>query len=142
MLVLAGKVVDLRHLRLCHLEGVNSAHAHATLVDVKHDLGRFLHAFAENTLKDKDDELHRRIVVVQKQNPIHRRLLRLGVRLGQNIPFGIFCARITALFWLIRHCHSPKSMRTNSQNMGLNPQFGKGVCEEMVHPKRFELLAF
>ena len=78
MLVLARVIHRLRHLGLGDLVGVDAAHTHALLMDVQHDLGRFFAVLLEDVLQDVDDELHRRVIVVQHQYLVHRRLLGPG----------------------------------------------------------------
>src|SRR6266851_4931673 len=82
MLVFARVIHRLRHLGLGDLIGINAAHPHALLMDVKHDLRGFIAILLEDVLQNVDHELHRRVVVVQHQHLVHRRLL--GSRPGQR----------------------------------------------------------
>src|SRR5471030_3132221 len=75
MLVLACIVDRLGHLCLGNFVRINAADPHALLMDVQHDLRRLLPIFLEDVLQDVDHELHRRVVVVQHQHLVHRRLL-------------------------------------------------------------------
>src|SRR5215207_77817 len=82
MLVLAGEIHHLRDLRFRHLVCVDPALSHAIVVDVQHDMGRFLAPLVEKTLEYLDDELHGSVVVDEEENAIQRRTLggRLGLR--------------------------------------------------------------
>src|SRR5215813_15126181 len=71
VLVLAGIVHGLRHLGLGNLVGIHAAHAHALLMDVKHDPGRFFAILLKYVLQDVDHELHGSVVVVEHQNLVH-----------------------------------------------------------------------
>src|SRR5260221_137540 len=73
MLVLARIVRDLAHLGRGDVARVDAAHAHALAVDFQHHLGCPLPGHAEKLLQHQYDELHRREVVVQQQNLVHRR---------------------------------------------------------------------
>src|SRR3954451_18808865 len=84
MLVFASKVHDLRHLGLGYLVGVDSTLADAMLVHVHHDSLGSLVVLVEESLQHMHDELHGRIVVVQKQHPVEARTLGLGLGLGDD----------------------------------------------------------
>ena len=58
----------LRHLGLRHLEGENAADTDAVAVDVQHDLDRVFAVLVEELLQDVNDELHRRVVVVENED--------------------------------------------------------------------------
>ena len=60
------------------------ADADALLVDVQHDAGGLLASLVEEPFKDVDDELHRRVVVVEKQHLVERRLLGLRFSPGDD----------------------------------------------------------
>ena len=74
--MLPRKVHDLRHLALGNLVRINSANADALVVNVQHDARRVFLSFVEEPLKDKNDELHRREIVIEKQDLVEARLLR------------------------------------------------------------------
>jgi hypothetical protein len=78
VLVLAREVDHLRHLGLRHLVGENSAHRDALLMDLEHDPCRVLDPHREEALQHENDELHRRIIVVEHQHFIVGWLLGLG----------------------------------------------------------------
>lgn len=68
VLVLAGKIHHLRDFILGNLEGINAANPHPTLVNVKHDGGRFFDGFPKKLLQHMNHKLHRRIIVVEHQD--------------------------------------------------------------------------
>lgn len=71
----AGKVEHLGYLRLGNLVCIDPAQPNTLLVDVKHDPGRLLAGAIKETLEDEHDEFHRRVIIIEKQNPVERRLL-------------------------------------------------------------------
>ena len=77
-------VDHLRHLGLGDFIGKDATDTDTMLVNVKHDPCGFLARLVEEALQDVDHEFHRRIVVVQDENAIERRLLRLGLYLGYD----------------------------------------------------------
>ena len=58
-------------------------------MDMQHYVHGLLAGLAENLFQDVDDELHRRVVVVQQQNLVERRFLGLGARFGDDAGAGI-----------------------------------------------------
>lgn len=78
----ACKVQHLRYLRLGNLICIDPAQTDALLVDVKHDAGRLLAGTVEEPLEDEDDKFHRRIVIIEKQDAVERRLFGLDAGLG------------------------------------------------------------
>ena len=80
VLILARVVHHLRHFRLGDLVGEDAAFADPIVVHVKHDLRRLLLVLVEERLQNGDHELHRRVVVVEQQNAVHVRTLRLRPR--------------------------------------------------------------
>jgi hypothetical protein len=89
MLVLASQVHGLRDFGLGNFIGEDTAHTDTTLMNVKHDLCRILCRLAEETLKHVNDEFHRRVIVIQHQNLVHRRPLGLFTRFDDNTGFMI-----------------------------------------------------
>src|SRR6185312_8028280 len=80
MLMTAGKFNDLRHLCFCNLVGEHPTNSHTVAVDMQHDLDGGFAAFAEERLEDVNDELHRRVVVVQQKNLVEAGLLGFRTR--------------------------------------------------------------
>src|SRR6476660_9684011 len=66
VLVLAREIHHLCHLRLGDLVGVDAALADAVRVDVQHDAGRILLVLVEEADEDMNNELHRRVVVIEQ----------------------------------------------------------------------------
>ena len=84
MLVLACKIHHLRHLGLGDLIGEHAALPDPVMMDVEHDLGRGFDVLLEELLQHVNDELHRRVVVVQDQDAIEVRALGLRLDLGDD----------------------------------------------------------
>ena len=75
-----GKFNDLRHLGFRHFVGEHAANTHAVAMDMQHHLHRFLAVLVEKPFQDVNDELHRRVIVIQDENFIKAGLLGLGAR--------------------------------------------------------------
>ena len=84
MLVLAGEVNNLCDFCFGYFVGIDTTNAYSLSVNMQHDLSRFFAVFAEKSLQNMDDELHRRVVVVEQQNLVHRRLLGFRAGLGDD----------------------------------------------------------
>ncbi len=106
---------DLRDLGLRHLVGENAAYTHTVLVDMQHDLDRFVAALVEELFQDVDDELHRRVVVVQDEDLVETRLLGLRARLRDDTgPRSVSGSRAAVLIVLLivpRVFHGPAAGR-------------------------------
>jgi len=89
MLMPPGEFNHLGDFCFRDLECEDAADAHAVTMDVQHHIHRFLAGFAENLFQYVDDELHRRVVVVQQQHLVERRLLGLGARFGDDPGAGV-----------------------------------------------------
>jgi hypothetical protein len=70
MLVLACEIHHLRHLGLGNFIGEHAALPDPMMMDVEHDLGRRFRILLEKLLKHVNNELHRRVIVVQNQDPV------------------------------------------------------------------------
>src|ERR1041384_7492352 len=92
MLVLPGEVHDLRYLGLRDFVGIDAADAHPSAVHMQHDPRRLLAALGEKPFEDVNDELHRRVIVIQHQHTVHRRLPRLRLGLDDDACAGSFLA--------------------------------------------------
>src|SRR4051812_48001128 len=112
MLVLAREIHDLGHLGFGDLVGVDAADTNAPLVDMQHDAGRFLAALGKKPFEDVHDKLHRRVVVVQHQNLVHRRLLRLRLWLDDDACSRTFLvpSAVVSHFDPSRWRYSPPAM--------------------------------
>ena len=103
----AGIVNHLGDFRLGDLISKDPTDTHAPLVDMQHDTRRLFPALAEELLQDVDDELLWRVIIVQHQDLIHRRLFRLRLGLYDDTGFGItiiafVLAHLTRLLALVR----------------------------------------
>ena len=85
------RINDLGHFCFRHFVRVDPADAHAVLMNVEHYASRIFARFVEELLKNVTHEVHRRVVVVQDQNPLHGRLLslRLGLRDHRRANAGV-----------------------------------------------------
>src|ERR1700733_12721273 len=84
MLMFSGKVHDLRHFGLGNLIGEDAAFPDPVLMHMHHDpMGRLL-ILVEEALENMDHELHRRVIVIEQQDPIEVRPLGLRLGLGNN----------------------------------------------------------
>src|ERR1043166_3840114 len=84
MLMAAREFNDLRHFSLRNLECENPTNTHTVPVDMQHDLHRVLAVLVEKALKNVNDELHRRVVVVQDEDLVETGFLGLRARLGDQ----------------------------------------------------------
>ena len=80
----AGKVHNLRHFGFRHFVCKDSAFAYTVLMHMHHDPVRRVVILVEEALQDMNHEFHRRVVVVEQQNTIKVRPLRLRPRLGND----------------------------------------------------------
>jgi len=79
------RIIDhLIDLGLSDLKCIYAAYAHSATVDVQHYLSGILTAFREETLQHVNDELHRRVIIVQHQHFVQCRLLGLRAGLDDN----------------------------------------------------------
>jgi len=80
----AGKVDNLRHFGFRHFVSKDSTFADTALMHMHHDSMRCLVILVEDTFEDIDHEIHRGVVIVEKQNTIEVRPLRLPPCLGDD----------------------------------------------------------
>src|ERR1700733_12988940 len=100
MLMLACEIHDLRHFCLSDFVGENAANADAAAMDMEHNASRLFAVLVEEPLEDVDNELHRRVIVVQHQNFVHRGLLRLRLWLDDDACRRTLC---TVAFFDVTH---------------------------------------
>jgi hypothetical protein len=84
MLVLAREFHHLRDLGFGDFECVDATFADPMLMDMHHDSVSILPPFLKKPLENMLNELHRRVVVIEQQNPIEARPLGLWLGLGRN----------------------------------------------------------
>ena len=89
--VRAGEIHGFLGFHLRDLVRVNPGDADAFIVDFEHDRESFDFGAQENMDENKNDEFHRRKIVVMKENLVKFRLFELRFALGQNLAvvFGI-----------------------------------------------------
>ena len=63
-----SKINHLCHFCFGDVVGKDAANTNTTLMDVKHDARRVFLALVEDTFEHQYDELHRRVVVVEKKH--------------------------------------------------------------------------
>ena len=83
-----GKVHNLSHFCLGDLISVDTADADAAAVDMHHDARGFVAIFLKEAFQDVNDEFHWRVVVIQHEDLVHRRLLGFGARLDDDAGRG------------------------------------------------------
>src|SRR5579875_1269651 len=93
--VLPGEVHDLGHLGFGNLVSIDAAHTNPAAMHVQHDARRFLPALIEEPLQDMNDELHRRVVVIQHKHFVHRRFFGFRLRLDDNAGSRSFLAALS-----------------------------------------------
>jgi hypothetical protein len=80
--MLMGKVHNLCRFGFGHFIRVDAAFANAVLMHTHHYPMCSFVILMEEALKDMDNEVHRRVIVVEQQNAIKARPLRLRLRPG------------------------------------------------------------
>src|SRR5258707_8166566 len=87
MFVAASEIDHLIHLGFRNFIGIDTAHADTAAMHMEHDARRIFAALAEEPLQHMDDELHRRVVVIEQKHLVHRGLL--GLRLALDDDAGL-----------------------------------------------------
>lgn len=77
---------NLHDLGFRDLMRIDARHTTSLVVNLHGDFDRFVVRFLEITLQDIHDEIHRRVVVVMKNNRELRRLLKPGAPLFNRYP--------------------------------------------------------
>ena len=95
----ACEVHHLRDFGFRDLIGKYSALPNTVMVNMKHDSRGGFMVLVEEPLQHVDHELHRRVVVIEDQNPVETRSLGLRFGFGDDRRAGT--ARFTALLSLI-----------------------------------------
>jgi len=97
----AGKVHNLRYFCFRHFVSEDSAFTDTVLMYMHHNPMRRVVILVEETFEDMNHEFHRRVVVVEQQNAIEVRPLRLRPRLCDDRGPGR--AISLALAIIVRH---------------------------------------
>jgi hypothetical protein len=109
MLMLAGKIRHLRNLRLRHFVCIDPANADTFLMNMHHDPIGLLARLVEEPLEYVDDEIHRRVIVIEQEHLV--KAGPLGFRLGLcNDPATLVC--VIGMIWLSRHEYARFSRTT------------------------------
>ena len=87
VLLTARKLHDLRDLGFGDLVRKDADDRDALAMHGQHDFDGLRMAHVEQTFKNMDDEFHRREIIVQEQNFIHRRALCPRAGLDRQIGF-------------------------------------------------------
>ncbi len=85
----AGEVHHLPDLGFGDLEGEHADHREPALVHRQHEVERLRVRHAEEPLQHMNDELHRRVVVVEQHHLVERRTLGLGPGLGDHTGIAV-----------------------------------------------------
>jgi hypothetical protein len=99
--VFPGKVHHLRHFGFRHFEGVDAAHPYPLLMNMQHDGIGIFRILVEELPQDLHDKLHWRVVVIEQQNLVKRRLLRF--RLGPRQDLRAIAALAISICFLFTH---------------------------------------
>src|SRR5574338_899795 len=81
--------LDGRDLRLGDLKRIQTAEPFPLGVHLEHDAERLCGCLVENRLQHVHDKIHRRVVVVQQEDPIEIRLLGLLARSLEDLSPGL-----------------------------------------------------
>ena len=73
-----GEFHDLVDLRLRNLICEYTAYPNTAPMNMQHDSVGLFRTLAKKPFKDMNDELHWRVIIVQKEHFVHRRLLCSG----------------------------------------------------------------
>src|SRR5258705_2249794 len=115
MLVLSRVCRHLLHFGGRDIVRVNPAYTDALAMHLQHHLGGPLARHAEELLQHHDDELHRRVVVIEQHDLEHRRRLQLA---ALRLQYGVVL--------VLRH--APEKNRTSCDKTRSHPnQLGEGV---------------
>ncbi len=119
--MLARKIDHLCDLGFGDFITEHAADADALLMDMKHHPRRILHTHLEKALKAEDDEFHRRVIIIQHQHLVGRRLFRACARFG-----GDANVRATIFIVVIIICHQ------NSHRVGIWHCPGEGQDDIVI----------
>ena len=73
-----------------NLPRIDAAKTGASFVNIEHDPGCFSRRFAEYHFQYMDDKIHGGIIIVQKNDPVERRLFGLLPLFFSNISFRFY----------------------------------------------------
>src|SRR5262245_59132051 len=111
MFMASREVYDLRHFGLRDFVAVDTANTDSAAMHMEHDACRLFPALVEKTLEHMNNELHRRVVVVEKKHLVHRGLLRLRLALDDDAGLQIVAADFVVVAHIPANC-SPRQNQT------------------------------
>src|SRR5579872_1561827 len=118
MLILPCQLHDLGHFRLSNLVSVNAAHSDASAMNVQHDTRGFLTRLLKKSFEDMNDKLHGRVVVVQHQHLVHRRLAGFGPRPDDDTRVGTVVVAIATTPVAVAHRSSASTLPRHPAELG------------------------
>jgi HAD superfamily hydrolase (TIGR01509 family) len=77
--MLSASVLDTSHLGLGDIVRIDSTDGAALMMNLQHQSGCILGRFLEEPAQDVDDEFHWGVIVVKKNDAVHRRPFKLGL---------------------------------------------------------------
>ena len=103
--MLPCQVHNLIDLCFGNFKRKHAADAHTFRVNMHHYLRRFRMDLAEKTFEDMHDEFHRRVIIIQHKDFIHRGFVGLGPRFNRDAGLIVVAnfRRLDRCFVLIRH---------------------------------------
>ena len=106
MLVLARQIHHLRYLGFRDFVSEDTADPDTTAMHMQHDARRLLSILLEKPLQDVNDELHRRVIIVQHQYFVHGGLLGARARLHDDARLRPFTTTLPVIWALILIAHA------------------------------------
>jgi hypothetical protein len=84
VLMFPGEIHDHGDLGFRNFVSEYAALADTMLMHMHHDAARFIGILVKKSHQDVGHKFHRRVIIVQQENAIHARLLRLGFGAGDH----------------------------------------------------------
>ena len=111
----AGEFNHLRHFCFRDLVCEHAAYTHTVAMDMEHDLHRLVPALVEELLQNMNDELHRRIVVVQDKHFVQAGSFGFRSRLRYDAGTGAVSGAVAlprSVVFLVAHALSTGTVGT------------------------------
>lgn len=121
--MLVSKIHYLRNFGFSNFVRKYATLSNAVAMHMQHDLRRLVSCLVEVALKNQNNELHRRVIIIQQQHPVHARFFRarLGTRDNGGTGFIVITTDTWTIIALARSLHcmgaKPKPRSTQSQAM-------------------------
>src|SRR5258707_12746402 len=103
MLVPAREFNHLSRFCFRYLESKHTADTHSVPMDMEHNLDSLFPSLVEELLEDMNDELHRRVVVVENKNLVEAGLLGFRARLRNDADSGVVACSLPAIVARVSH---------------------------------------